>query len=223
MFKFEEFSKAIRNYKKLGFEEYKYSYLIVKPNGNRHISTYIEELKEQKFEIFAYFSIFDYETINTVLHPTEKEQRHIRPINDMFHQYYGNFAILIIIGKKNIEYNDFVLQVFRYKSSVRQKFETNHISYVFDISTIMNDNQEEFLKIISKEGKEMPKREMNEAGTFLVFSVNSLHSPDPNLEITISELELLINSSIIVNDNLIPKMIVELIVKYESFAFLKDM
>lgn len=215
--------EKIGDYRTLGFEEYKYSYLIVKPNGVKHFKTYVEELVQQRFTIIGFFAIQDYETLNIALHPTEKEQRHIVPINNMFKDFYSNYAILILIAKANITYPDFVRQVYLFKTSVRKRFEVQYVSYVFDISEILRDNQHQVLKIYGADKQEIAKREMNHEGTFLVFSVNSLHSPDPDLEVTISEMELLQANGIFSQKNLIPKVLVESIKRYETFAFLKDM
>lgn len=223
MVNYKEMFKAIDNYRNLNFEDFKFSYLIVKPNGIRHFKTYVDELISQKFVIADYYAIHDYETINIALHPTEKEQRHIVPINNMFNTLYSNNAVLIIIAKSHITYEDFVKQVHHFKSNVRQKFENTAISYVFDIAELLNEQQNQLLKIIDTKGNECPKREMNHKGTFLVFSVNSLHSPDPDVDVTISELKLLQRSGIFEDKNIIPAVLVKAIIRYETFAFLKDM
>lgn len=220
---YKDIFKKMENHRDLSFEDYKYSYLIVKPNGIRHFKTYVDELIAQRFVILDYFAIRDYETVNIALHPTEKEQRHIVPINNMFKVLYSNNAVLIVIAKSHITYEDFVKQVFYFKTNVRTKFECPDISYVFDISRLLGDQQNQELKIVDPNGKECPKREMNHKGTFLVFSVNSLHSPDPDVNITISELQLLRKSGIFVEKNRIPEILVKAILKYETFAFFKDM
>ena len=214
---------SIENYRDLSFEDEKYSYLIVKPNGEKHFNTYVEELKKQKFKIIDFFAIFDYETLNIALHPTEPEQRHIVPINNMFKDFYSNYAILILISKSNITYKDFVRQVHLFKNSIRKRFEVDYVSYAFDIAELLNDNQHQRLKILDSEGKEVNKLEMNHEGTFLVFNINSLHSPDPDVNVTISELELLKRNHILIPDNVIPKVLVTAIQKYETFSFLKDL
>ena len=223
---YEDFNIALentKNYRTLGFKEYKYSYLIVKPNGAKHFKTYVDELIQQQFTIIGFFAIQDYETLNISLHPTEREQHHIVPINNMFKDFYSNYAILILRAKNNITYPAFVRQVYLFKTSVRKRFEVQYVSYVFDTSELLGDNQHQLLKIYGKNNQEVSKREMNHEGTFLVFSVNSLHSPDPDLKVTVSEIELLKANGIFLLKNLIPNFLVESIKKYETFAFLKDM
>lgn len=223
MCNYNDMFKKIKNYRNLTFEEHKYSYFIVKPNGIHHFKTYVNELVAQKFDIINFFAIHDYETINIVLHPTQKEQRHIVPINNMFKTLYSNNAILILVAKSHITYEDFVRQVYYFKKNVRTRFEDPNISYVFDVAELLNDQQNQELKIIGINGEECPKREMNHKGTFLVFSVNSLHSPDPDVEVTISEINLLKRSGIFTDKNVIPEILVRAMKRYETFAFLKDM
>ncbi len=170
----------ISNYKNLEFSDFKYSYLIVKPNGNRHFRTYVEELKKKGFEIFGYYSVMDYATVNVALHPTPPEQRHIVPINNMFKDCYGNYGVLILIGKTHITYEDFVKEVYAFKADTRKIFEVDYLSYVFDISKMLGEYREQRLVLLEKDGSEAKKREMNHVGTFLVFSINSLHSPECN-------------------------------------------
>lgn len=212
----------ISNYEVLEFSDFKYSYLIVKPNGNRHFRTYVEELKKKGFEIFGYYSVMDYATINVALHPTPPEQRHIVPINNMFKDCYGNYGVLILIGKANITYEDFVKEVYAFKSDTRKIFEVKYLSYVFDISNMLEEYREQRLVLLEKDGSEAKKREMNQVGTFLVFSVNSLHSPDPNVKVTVEEMELLKSMNLISESNRIPDEIVYKICKYETFVYLED-
>lgn len=223
MKKYDEMFRKLEDHRQLGFEDYKYSYFIVKPNGIRHFKPYVDELIAQKFKILDFFAIHDYETINIALHPTPKEQRHIVPINNMFKTLYSNNAILILVAKSHITYDDFVNQVCNFKKNVRTRFEDSSLSYVFDVANLLDDQQNQELKIIGVDGKECSKREMNHKGTFLVFSVNSLHSPDPSVDVTISEMQLLKRSGIFTDKNIIPDVLVKAMLKYDTFAFLKDM
>ena len=212
----------ISNYDKLKFSNFKYSYLIVKPNGNRHFRTYVEELKKKGFVIFGYYSVMDYATVNVALHPTLPEQRHIVPINHMFKDCYGNYGVLILIGKTHITYEDFVKEVYEFKADTRRIFEVEYLSYVFDISKMLGEYREQRLVLLEKDGTEGKKREMNHEGTFLVFSVNSLHSPDQNVKVTVEEMILLKEMEIITESNRIPDCIIQKICEYETFVYLKD-
>ena len=219
----EQVFQEVENYRALGFEDYKYSYFIIKPNGVNCFKEYVEELKRQGFTIVNFFAVQDYDTVNIALHPTQKELRHIIPINNMFKEFYSNYAVLILVAKSNITYNDFAKQVYIFKKTVRKRFEPDYISYVFDASELLNEERQQLLKIIDKDSNEVPKKWMNQKGSFLVFSVNSLHSPDADVEVTISEMQKLEKMGIFSRENIIPKALVEAMMRYETFAFIKDM
>ena len=87
----------------------------------------------------------------------------------------------------------------------------DYISNVLDISKLFGDNQEQRLVIMDKLDNEISKHEMNERGTFYIFSVKSIHAPDPEVSTTISELMILIQSNIISENNIIPNNVVECI------------
>lgn len=220
---FSTLFNRLRNYDAMGYEEYKYSFIIVKPNGARHLKIYANELKRQGFDVLGFFVIYNHEEVNLSLHTTERERRNIIPINKMFKDLYGDSAILILIGQKNISYSEFVEKVYQFKWHARSLVEINYLSYVFDTSSILGINQGEVLKVIDKEGKEVKKYEMNNEGTFMVALPNSLHSPDNDVETTIQELRLMYEMGIISRQNIIPKRILDRITRYNSMEVLKDM
>lgn len=45
----------LNDYKTISYEEYKYGFIIVKPNGARHLQIYINELNREKFDIIGFF------------------------------------------------------------------------------------------------------------------------------------------------------------------------
>lgn len=220
---FYKFVDSLINYRSLKINAYKYSYIIVKPNGARHFKTYVNELEKNGFDVIEYYAIVDYETINMKLHTDPAVQKYIIPVNKMFKDCFGNYAVLVLIAKRNVSYFEFVKQVDDFKIFVRTLFKLDYISNVFDISKLFGDNQEQRLVIMDKLDNEISKHEMNERGTFYIFSVNSIHAPDPEVSTTISELMILIQSNIISENNIIPNNVVECIGKYKSFEFLQDM
>ena len=211
------------NYHYMSFEEEKYSFLIVKPNGVRHLETYVKALKENDFKIIAFFAIKDFASINVELHNSKKKLRHIIPINSMFKTFFGNYGILILISKTHITFEDFVNEVCDFKVDIRKQFVRTDLAYVFDISSLIGDQQNQVIKIFDKNGNEVPKREMNQKGTFKVYSVNSLHSPDPTVDATIKEMRILAKRGIFDKKNIIPIQIINKMIFYETFAFMKDM
>lgn len=213
----------LKDYQKIPFEDYKYSYVILKPNAAIHFKAYMDELIEQKFEIINCYAIFDYETVNMALHPDRASHKYILPLSRLYNDFYSNYAILILIGKKLISYEDFCLQVHRFKTSMRDKFHFDYVSFAFNVAKVNALNEEQSLKIIAKDGTEIEKMEMNEAGTYMVFSANEVHSPDANVNVTVEELLTLHKFGVLIDDNIIPKFLLESISKYQTFAYIKEM
>lgn len=220
---FTELYNRINDYENMSYEEYKYNFIIIKPNGARHLKIYINELNRQKIDILGFFAIHNHEEVNLSLHITERERNHILPINKMFNDFYGNCAVLVLIGEKNILYQDFVSKIYNFKWHARSLVEKKYISYVFDTSSILGFNEGQVLKVINKDGNEVSKYEMNEPGSFMVTLPNSLHSPDNNVEMTIHELQIIYQMGIINRNNIISDDILHRITKYNSMEMLKDM
>ena len=205
------------------FEEYKYSFIIVKPNGAKHLETYLSELKKRKFNILGIFAIHNHEEINLRLHITERERSHIIPINRMFKDFYGNNAILILIGKKNIEYNDLVSEIYDFKLMARELVKKKYISYVFDTTDILGIAPRQWLKITDEKGNEIDKYEMNHKGSFMVTLPNSLHSPDSDVETTVKELMTIFDLHVVCKENVISETMLSRIINYGTMEMLKDM
>lgn len=213
----------LKDYRTMSFEEYKYSFIIVKPNGAKHLSTYLRELKKRNFDILGIFAVHNHEEVNLALHPTEGERRHIIPINIMLKDFYGDNAILILIGKKNIEYESLVSEIYDFKWKARGLVEKKYISYVFDTTDILGFNQKQWLKVIDEKGNEVKKYDMNHEGSFMVALPNSLHSPDDNVESTVNELLTIYDLNIICEENVISETMLSKVINYGTMEMLKDM
>lgn len=213
----------LKDYKTMSFEEYKYSFIIVKPNGAKHLSAYLSELKKWKIDILGIFAIHNHEEVNLALHLTERERSHIIPINMMFKDFYGDNAILILIGKKNIKYEDFVLKIYDFKWKVRRDVEKKYISYVFDTTDILENNQKQWLKVLDENGNEVEKYDMNHQGSFMVALPNSLHSPDGDVESTVKELLTIYDLNIVCEKNIISETMLSRVINYGTMEMLKDM
>ena len=96
------------------------------------------------------------------------------------------------------------------------------MAYAFDTSQINTRNEHQRLVILNTEGNEVSKSRFNEDGTYMVFSINSIHSPDEKVMSTIQELTYLIEMGCLDDDKLIPKTTAKSIATYHTFEFLKD-
>lgn len=188
-----EIFARLDNYKTMSMEEYKYSFVIVKPNGARHLKPYIREIEKSGIDILGYYVIHDHEKVNLALHTTDWELSHVVPINKWFQDFYGNQGILILVGKNNISYDDFSRLVFDFKWKARHLTETPYVSCVFDRSQILDFSPSQELKVIDETSSEVKKYEMNHSGDFMITLPNSLHSPDGNSASTVAELQVLHN------------------------------
>lgn len=210
----------LSNYRIMSIEEYKYSYVIVKPNGARHLKIYIAELERKGIDILGFYVIHDHEKVNLELHPTEWERSHVIPINKWFNDFYGNQGILILIGEKNISYEEFTKKVFEFKCRARHLTEKTYVSCVFDRSQIFKIIPTHELKVIDSNGNEVKKYEMNHSGDFMITLPNSLHSPDANVDSTISEMKILYKIGVF-NSVIMSEEILEEIDDFNSMEILK--
>lgn len=216
--------KTVDTYKGLEINESKISYLILKPNAAKHYQQIIQEIEANQFQILGQYAIMDYESINMALHIEQpKSLKYIMPISRMYNDFYGNYAILIVIAKKNITYEHFCIQVASLKRYLRDKMKLSYVSFAFNTAELGEENERQRLIILSKDGTELAKDEFNKEGTFMVFYVNEIHSPDDSVANTIKEMKLLLSLDSF-NENLkIPKSIVENMKRYGTFELLKDL
>ena len=219
----QQIKNSILNYKMLLKDDKKYSYMIVKPNGEKHFSEIVWTIRERDFTIEGMFAINDYEHVNILLHPEKEKHKYIVPINKVYKDFYCNMAILILVSKENISYRKLVMEIVQLKLEIRARYDYNYIATILDISKMGMQYNGEVVKIISKSQEEVSKQKMNEKGTYLIISINELHSPDCSIENTINELTLLLDNEIIAEDNRITIEIINKIEKYGVFSFLQDL
>ena len=220
----KDFERTLKAANALKFDEFKYSYFIFKPNGAKNYKMAIREIKENQFIIVNQYAIKDYDTVNMALHMNQPESmKYIRPISRFNYDFYGNYAMLVLVKKRDITYDNFCKQIVWLKGHLRNKFSLPYVSYAFDTSELGEENQQQKLIILAKSGEILKKDAMNQEGTFMVFSINSIHSPDDNVESTIGELTLLREMGLFEESNIVPKKILSDIERYETFQILKDM
>lgn len=219
----QEIRNSVINYQSLSEVDKKYSYMIVKPNGEKHFAEIIFAIRRANFDIEEMYKISDYEHVNMLLHPEEEKHKYIIPINRVYKDFYSNYGIIILISKANISYQNFVTEIVNLKIEIRNKYDYDYIASILDISKIGMPYNGETVKIISKSYLEVAKQKMNGKGSYLIISINELHSPDSNIENTIQELILLMDNGIIAKKNEIPERLIAYIKKYGTFSFLQNL
>lgn len=216
--------RIIDNAREASFESMKISYMILKPNAAKHYGVIIKEIISNRFTILGQYAVTDYETVNMALHIDQPAaMKYIVPISRMYNDFYGNYGVLLVLGKRNITYENFCLQVVTLKKGLRSKFELSYISYAFDTSELGANNEKQRLMIVSSEGKEVKKDKFNEEGTYMVFFINEIHSPDETVDNTVKEMKFLMNMGLLEESNVIPDQIQANMRRYHTFEFLKDM
>lgn len=184
----------------------------------------IQQIEMNNFTILAQYAIFDYDTVNMALHQNQPTaMKYIIPISRMYKDFYGNYAVLLIISKCNITYENFAIQVVWLKQKLRAKYDLPYVAYAFNTSLIGQKNEHQQIVIKDADGNNVPKDKFNEDGTYMLFFTNEVHSPDANIENIASEMELLYSMGIINDSLLLPKSVVSNISHYHTFEFLKDL
>ena len=219
----EKVKDVIQKHYKLERKDTKYSYMIVKPNGEKHLKEIISSIRYENINIEGIYKIDNYEYVNLLLHPEKEKQRYIIPINRVYKDFFNNYGILILISKADVTYQEFVNNIVKLKIKIRNKYDYDYIAYILNVSKIGMPYNGETVKIISKSYLEVAKQKMNEKGSYLIISINEIHSPDSDVENTIQELNLLLNCHIISEDNRIPQETIEKIKRYGTFSFLQDL
>ena len=220
----EEVLAVIEKHEKLDFKDLKVSYLILKPNAARHYKVIVNEIEKQQYTIIGQYAIRDYETLNMALHVEQPESmKYIFQISRMYNDFYGNYGVLLLIGKSNITYENFCLQVVSLKQNLRARFKFSYIAYAFDTSELGRENQHQRLVVVDKDGKQTGDEYFKREGTFMVFYINEIHSPDESVSALVKEMKLMDGMELFDVQNQIPKNIIEMMKKYKSFEHIKDM
>ena len=218
-----ELFNVIQFHNELRYKDIKISYFILKPNSARNYEIIINEI-EKNFCILNQFAILNYDFVNNKLHENQlNSQKYLVPISKYYNDYYGNYAMLVLVGKRNIDYSDFCVEVCKLKKQIRNLFKRDYVSLVFDTSNIGVENFRQTIEILSCNGKIVKKDAMNRCGTFMIFSVNEIHSPDITVEDTINELKLLHSLGIFSKKNKLDTETITKLRKYKTYEFLKDL
>ena len=219
----EEILKIITYPELLRFDNSKISYYILKPNSARNYNNIVKEILK-KFDILGQYAIKDYNNINEILHINQPSaNKYLLPISRYYLDNYGNYGILILVSAKNVSYPEFCLEICNLKKEIRKRLRLDYYSLIFDISKINLKNENQTIEILTESGKILKKDSMNQKGTFMIFSINEIHSPDITLEDTINELKTLYNYGIFNYENVLTDEILENIKRYGSYEFLKDL
>lgn len=208
-------------------EEYSkrhYSYFIVKPDGIRYLDDICQTI-EGKFPSVRYYAIQDFKgTIKSLYHKHyERKGNNFAESFDAFlyglSELFGNESILILVADGERPYQELMQSVFDTKQELRKKYVNNKIGIVTNYGKGRNN----FIRLLTRSGNEKKPRIMSEIGSYRISDMNTIHSPDPDLETTLDELKILLDKEVIHDKNLITTPMLDQMRRYKTVAFQHDM
>lgn len=201
-----------------------YSYFLVKPDGIRFLDD-LCQIVESRFGNVRYYAVEDFEATIKKLYHKHYETKG-KKFSDSFDAYlyglrelFGNETVLMLVSDSDKSYEELMQGVFNTKNEIRQKYVNNKVGIV----TNHGNENESFIRFLSQTGVEKKPRIMNELGNYRISDLNTIHSPDPSFEDTITELQILASAGIIDDKNLITKSMLDNMRRYRTSSFQEDM
>lgn len=201
-----------------------YSYFIVKPDGIRYLDEILEDL-EGKFQEIKYYAVDDFESLIKKLYHRHYEQKgsnfakayasYLYGIREIF----GNKALLVLVGDREKTYEELSNDIFAEKTLIRQKYINNNVGII----TNSGDERVNYIRYVDQKGNLKKPRILNGMGNIRISDMNIIHSPDPNEATTKEELQIIINSGILQDKNLLTPDTIKKIREYGTFNFFNDM
>lgn len=201
-----------------------YSYFIVKPDGIRYLDEILNDL-EGKFQEIKYYAVDDFESLIKKLYHKHYENKgsgfaksyasYLYGIREIF----GNKALLVLVGDREKTYEELSNDIFAEKTLIRQKYVNNNVGII----TNLEDEQVNYVRYVDKRGNLKEPRILNGIGNIRISDMNIIHSPDPNEATTKEELQIIINSGILQDKNLLTPDTIKKIREYGTFNFFNDM
>lgn len=201
-----------------------YSYFIVKPDGIRYLDEILEDL-EGKFQEIKYYAVDDFESLIKKLYHGHYEQKgsdfakayasYLYGIREIF----GNKALLVLVGDREKTYEELSNDIFAEKTLIRQKYINNNVGII----TNLGDERVNYIRYVDQKGNLKKPRILNGMGNIRISDMNIIHSPDPNEATTKEELQIIINSGILQDKNLLTPDTIKKIREYGTFNFFNDM
>lgn len=201
-----------------------YSYFIVKPDGIRYLDEILEDL-EGKFQEIKYYAVDDFESLIKKLYHRHYETKgssfaksyasYLYGIKEIF----GNKALLALVGDRGKTYEELSYDIFTEKKLIRQKYVNNNVGII----TNLEDEQVNYVRYVDKRGNLKEPRILNGIGNIRINDMNIIHSPDSDEVTTKEELQIIIDSGILEDKNLLTQGTIKKIREYGTFNFFNDM
>ena len=134
-------------------------------------------------------------------------------------EIFGNKALLALVGDREKTYKELSEEIFDAKTLIRQKYVNNNIGLI----TNLGDERVNYIRYVDQRGNLKEPRILNEMGNIRISDMNIIHSPDPDEATTKEELQIIINSDILQDKNLLTPDTIKNIREYGTFNFFNDM
>ncbi len=201
-----------------------YSYFIVKPDGIRYLDEILKDL-EGKFQEIKYYAVDDFESLIKKLYHKHYENKgsgfaksyasYLYGIREIF----GNKALLVLVGDREKTYEELSNDIFAEKTLIRQKYINNNVGII----TNLGDERVNYIRYVDQKGNLKKPRILNGMGNIRISDMNIIHSPDPDKATTKEELQIIIDSGILQDKNLLTPDTIKKIREYGTFNFFNDM
>lgn len=200
-----------------------YSYFLIKPDGIRFIDELCDEI-EERYQSVRYYAVEDFEEIIKKLyhkHYEEKGEKFANSFDSYLYglkELFGNQTIMALIADGSISQEELMKSIYRTKIELRNRHTNNNIGIITNHGT----GTKNYVRFISADGVKSLPRIMEDLGNHRISNMNIIHSPDPNLSVTLEELNILVSEGIIDDKNLINADIMNKIRKYKTVRFQDD-
>ena len=201
-----------------------YSYFIVKPDGIRYLDEILEDL-EGKFQEIKYYAVDDFESLIKKLyhrHYETKGSRFAKSYASYLYgikEIFGNKALLALVSDREKTYEELSEDIFAEKVLIRQKYVNNNVGLI----TNVGDEKINYIRYVDRKGKLKEPRILSGMGNIRISDMNIIHSPDPDETTTKEELQIIIDSGILEDKNLLTPETIKKIREYGTFNFFNDM
>lgn len=127
--------------------------------------------------------------------------------------------MLVLVGDREKTYEELSNDIFAEKTLIRQKYINNNVGII----TNLGDERVNYIRYVDQKGNLKKPRILNRMGNIRISDMNIIHSPDPNEATTKEELQIIINSGILQDKNLLTPDTIKKIREYGTFNFFNDM
>ncbi len=203
-----------------------FSYFVLKPDGIRYIDDICETI-EGRFDNVIYYYIEDFEDIIKKLyhkHYEEKGEKFAGSFESYLYglkEIFGNKALLMLIGDRSSQ-KELAQKVFNTKIEIREKYGNDNIGIV----TNHKGNEQSkklYIRLIDEKGEQSKTRILSDLGYYRISDMNTIHCPDPDVEITAEELNIIYREGVLNPDTVISKEIMDNVKKYKTLNIESDL